>query len=66
MPRTILLYNAKEFTSQQFRTLCEKSEIQLGYVTPYHPQGNSISERMHGTMKAVLASLCKGQPTRWT
>ncbi len=35
------------------------------HSTPYHPQGNSISERMHGTMKSVLTTLCKGQPTRW-
>ncbi len=64
MPKTVLLDNAREFTSQQSKELCERSSIQLGYITPYHPQGNSISERMHRTMKTVLANLRKGHPIR--
>ncbi len=39
--------------------------IRLVHSTPYHPQGNSISERMQRTMKAVLTTLCKGQPAMW-
>ncbi len=35
------------------------------HTTPYHPQGNAVSERMHRTMKAILATLCKGQPSKW-
>ncbi len=39
--------------------------MRLVHSTPYHPQGNSISERMHKTMESVLATLCKGQPAVW-
>ncbi len=39
--------------------------MRLVHSTPYHPQGNSISERLHRTMKSVLANLCKGQPGMW-
>ncbi len=44
MPNTVLLDNAREFTSQQFKELCERSNIQLGYITPYHPQGNYLGK----------------------
>ena len=65
VPDVVILDNAREFTANQFRELCLGCNIQLGYTTPYHPQGNSLTERMHHTMKCVLANLCKGQPTRW-
>lgn len=35
------------------------------YITPYHPQRNSITERMYRTLKSVLACLYNGYPLRW-
>ncbi len=43
----------------------ERNGVRLIHSTPYHPQGNSISERMHRTMKSILVALCKGQPSKW-
>ncbi|KAG0714265.1 Transposon Tf2-9 polyprotein [Chionoecetes opilio] len=37
----------------------------LCYTTPYHPQENSVTERMHRTLKSVLSTLCQGHPLRW-
>ncbi len=37
----------------------------MGFITPYHPQGNSVTYRMHRTLKTVLAALCQGHPLRW-
>ncbi len=65
IPHTVLLDNSEEFTSQSFKEFCRRRGITLAYTTPYHPQGNSITERMHRTLKIVLATLCQGQPLRW-
>lgn len=52
--------NGGEFTSHQFKTLMAQCEIQMAYTTPYHPLGNSVTERMHRTLKTVLVTLCSG------
>ncbi len=65
IPEVILADNAREFHVVAVRELCGSHGVKLVHSTPYHPQGNSISERMHRTMKTVLSVLCKGQPMRW-
>lgn len=64
-PEGIVLDNGGEFTSQAFQDFCQKKCITLYYTTPYHPQGNSVTERMHRTLKSILAALCQGHPLRW-
>ncbi len=64
-PRVLLADNAREFCSERLRTWCRENWVRLVHSIGYHPQGNSISERMHRIMKSVLATLCKGQPTVW-
>lgn len=64
-PKTVLMDNGGEFTSQQFKTLMAQCEIQMAYTTPYHPRGNSVTERMHRTLKTVLATICSGHPNNW-
>lgn len=65
VPVALIADNGGEFTSQQFKQLCGVHQINVGYITPYHPQGNSLSERMHRTMKEVLRILCNGHPNQW-
>ena len=65
VPACVILDNGAEFTSTQFRTLLVEHNIHAGYITPYHPQGNSVTERMHRTMKTVLNTMCKGHPYQW-
>ncbi len=65
-PRVLLADNAnRKFSSEKLKAWCRENGIRLVHSTPYHPQGNSISERLHRTMKSVLANLCKGQPAMW-
>ncbi len=64
-PRVLSTDNAKEFCSETLTAWCRSNGVRLVHLTPYHPQGNSISKRMHRTMKAVLTTLCKGQLSRW-
>ncbi len=49
-PRVLLADNAREFCSEKLKAWCRENGIRLVHSTPYHPQGNSISERMHRTM----------------
>ncbi len=64
-PRNIVMDNGGEFTSKDLRDFCTRHSITACYTTPYHPQGNVITERMHRTLKSVLAVLCQGHPLRW-
>ncbi len=64
-PHSIVLDNGGEFTSQIFQQFCQQHLITLCYTTPYHPQGNAITERLHRTLKSILASMCRGYPLRW-
>ena len=66
VPKTLLADNACEFRSRLLADLCHTHGIDLVFSTPYHPQGNSITERLHRTMKSVLACLGKGQPNKWS
>ncbi len=62
---SIVLDNGGEFTSQAFQQFCQQHLITPSYTTPYHPQGNAITERLHRTLKIMLATLCQGHPIRW-
>lgn len=64
-PQGIVLDNGGEFTSHAFQQFCQQHFITLYYTTPYHPQGNAITERLHRTLKSILAALCQGHPLRW-
>ncbi len=64
-PQCIVLDNGGEFTSQAFQQFCHQHLITLYYTTPYHSQGNAITERLHRTLKTMLATLCQGHPLRW-
>ncbi len=64
-PCNIVMDNGGEFTSKDFQDVCTRHHITACYTTPYHPQGNGITERMHRTLKSVLAALCQGHPLRW-
>ena len=57
--------NEGEFTVLAFQEFCHQHLITLYYTTSYHPQGNAIAERLHRTLKSILATLCQGHPLRW-
>ena len=53
-PISLICDNGGEFTSIAFKDLCKRHGIRMGYITPYHPQENSLTERMHRTVKSIL------------
>ena len=64
-PQHLVLDNAGEFRANAFKEFCRQQHISCHYTTPYHPEGNSITERQHRNLKSVLAALCRGKPLRW-
>lgn len=46
-PKELLSDNALEFTSNEFRTLCNKLHIKHTLTSVYHPQSNGKNERSH-------------------
>ncbi len=64
-PHSIVLENGDQFTSQADQQFCQQHLMTLYYTTPYHPQGNVITERFDRTLKTMLVTLCLGRPLRW-
>ena len=65
IPRQILSDNAPNFTSALMGELHRLLGVKPLFSTPYHPEGNSRVERLHGTLKAVLRKLCADKPRDW-
>lgn len=47
VPKVLFADNACEFRSQLLTELCPTHGIEMVFSTPYHPCGNSITERLH-------------------
>ena len=62
IPKLVIMDNGGEFTSAAFKDLCRKAGIKQGFTILYHPRGNSVLERAHQALKAVLAILSKEHP----
>ena len=43
------------FTGRVFKQVCDLFGCGMITTTPYHPQGNGVVERLHGTLKPMLA-----------
>lgn len=46
-PKEFLSDNALEFTSNEFKTLCNRLHIKHTLTSVYHPQSNGKNERSH-------------------
>ncbi len=55
LPDTVLTDRGAVFTGKVFRKTCELFGCGQITTTPYHPQGNGVVERLHGTLKPMLA-----------
>lgn len=56
-PQVLHSDRGTQFESVIFRTLCDKFSIKKSATSVYHPQGNSIVERVHRTLKDRLRTM---------
>ncbi len=55
IPDSILTGHGAVFTGKVFSRIAEILGCRAIKTTPYHPQGNGVVERLHGTLKPMLA-----------
>ena len=54
IPLQLLSDQGSQFIGSVVKHLCEWLHIEQIKTTPYHPEGNGVVERMHGTLGAML------------
>ena len=54
VPLRLLTDQGSQFVGKVITKLCENLGIEKIQTTPYHPEGNGVVERMHGTLGAML------------
>ncbi|KII69863.1 Pol polyprotein [Thelohanellus kitauei] len=60
-PTTLVSDNGPQFSSQLFKSFCQKFGIQHLFAPPYHPESNGQAERFVQTFKnSVLKSMDEG------
>ena len=64
-PKQLLADNGAEFNNELFRKICHDNRIKLNFVTPYHPEGNAVTERVHKSFKTCLGIMTQGYPNSW-
>ena len=65
IPSQLIADRGSEFLGQAFQRECEEFGVTTNHTLPFHPQGNSVSERMHRTFKTTLAVMSERNPLAW-
>ena len=59
LPLKIVSDQGSQFVGSVMSDLCKLLGIDKVETTPYHPQGNGLVERFHGSLKPMLAKAIK-------
>ena len=65
IPERLHSDQGKCFTSAVVRELCHLLGITKSNTTPYHPQGNGMTERFNRTLLSMLGTLTRSQKVNW-
>ena len=57
--------NGQEFRGQLFTDMCGELNIKHIFTSPYHPQGNSQTERFHRVLNDMLSKKTAKHPEMW-
>eukprot|EP00918_Siedleckia_nematoides_P102855 GHVU01224582.1.p1 GENE.GHVU01224582.1~~GHVU01224582.1.p1 ORF type:complete len:1078 (+),score=119.63 GHVU01224582.1:223-3456(+) len=63
VPKRVLTDRGSNFIATFNEECCHRLRMKRSLASPYHPQGNSIVERFHGTFKGTLTKLTVTYPT---
>ena len=55
----------RSFESEVIKELCEIASVERSRTTPYHPQGNGMTERFNRTLLSMLGTLEDKQKEDW-
>ena len=64
-PETLHSYQGPEFENKVVKQLQDVFGYKKTKTTPYRPQGNSVSERMHSTLHAMLSMYSNAAQNNW-
>ena len=65
LPRSVLSDNAPEFTSELFRELCVRLNVEKLHTSFYNPRCNAACERFHRTLNSMLAKVVAENHRNW-
>ena len=64
-PEKIVTDNGQEFKGELFTDMCRELNIKHIFTSPYHPQGNSQTERFHRVLNDMLSKRTARHPEMW-
>ena len=64
-PRRLMLDQVAEFTGQVISELCDLLGVTKIRTSPYHPQTNGAVERVHQTLRRMIAKMDPDKQARW-
>ena len=64
-PETLHSDQGQEFENKVMKQLQDVFGYEKAKTTPYRPQGNSVSERMHSTLRAMLSMYSNIAQNNW-
>ena len=63
LPSILISDQGRNVNGNVVRKLCNELRIEKRHSSPYHPQGNSSSERMIGAIKSRVSSILNSRKT---
>ena len=64
-PRQLMSDQASEFTGQVISELCDLLGVTKIRTSPYHPQTNGAIERVHQTLRRMIAKMVPEKRAKW-
>lgn len=64
-PRIIVTDRGSNFLSKLVSAVCERFQITRHHTSSFHPQSNSVVERVNGFLGQALRTLCMDNQSNW-